>query len=226
MLRDPMKSRFANRCEIPRAGAMAKGDHERRRQVAERSRFIRKQWLGGRRDEPPNQRVEREQIGRQDRIRSDPPEEKSDVHDLPRRDSVGDDEAEDDDPERRELHRDRAFHKWAKPQHSQGDFPCDDKLELDFLDAGAAAQIADAKNNDDHNRAHKKRSKEWEERSVNRDGNQFVAGVSLRDLGIAQETTSSSRPRWRQDLEPRERRSGVRFRFHPLPGKGCPAGAD
>jgi hypothetical protein len=50
--------------------------------------------------EPPDQPVERQQVGGQDSIRHRPSKEDANVHDLARGNPVGDDEAKEDNPKR------------------------------------------------------------------------------------------------------------------------------
>ena len=93
----------------PTCRCHGKCDHKRRGQMTERAMLAWKHRLGRCRNEPPDQRVKREEISRQDRVGGHTPEKEPDVHDLSRRDAVSDNKAEDDDAEWRELNRDGAF---------------------------------------------------------------------------------------------------------------------
>jgi hypothetical protein len=141
--------------------------------------FPRENRFCGGRNKPPDQAVEGQQIGGENRIRRDSPEEKSDVHNLPRRDAVGDDEAENYDPERRELLRDRALYKlrW-RHQHCQGDAGGDNELEFDLLHPGSPAHRHDVKDDQEDDRACEKKGDDGKERPVNRQRDQLLSSLS------------------------------------------------
>src|SRR5205085_9799680 len=99
-------------------------------------------------------------------------EEKSDVHDFPRRNPVSDDEAENDDPERRELHRNSAIYELRRcDKNGERDPPRDDELELDLLDTGRPPQIAHVQNDQNDDRARQQNAEDRKERPIDRQWN-------------------------------------------------------
>src|SRR5689334_8141084 len=69
--------------------------------------------------QPPNNRVEAEQIQTQQRVGNQSAQEQPDVHQLPRRDAVGDDEIEENRPERREPDKVRRIDEGGEPGRDQ-----------------------------------------------------------------------------------------------------------
>src|ERR1041385_926915 len=127
------------------------------------------------RNEPKNDAIQNQEIGRENSVRSKPPEEKTDIHDFPRRDAIGNDEAEGHDPEWGELHGDRTFDKRAtRHQDTERRRARDDELEFHFLYPGTLAQVSNVEGDNYQGCANHESGKKCKERPIIRYWNELV----------------------------------------------------